>query len=111
MNKQLCMFEEQIDPTVDDLLSYGIDDYYMKNLYGETFGVIYDELNKLPKYAEYYEKLRSYLKNKLPNGTSKDTKFDSKPTFITDTKNIITIMGNRQQCPVYVYKMYENNFE
>lgn len=114
-DNQLSLFDE-VDPVdnnvdLEDLLSYGIDDYYMNNLYGETFGVIYDELNKLPKYKEYYEKLRSYLKSKLPNGTFENTKFDGKPTFITDTKNIISIRGNRQQCPIYVYKMYENNFE
>ena len=113
-DNQLSLFDEieetkQNDP-VEDLLSYGIDDYYKNNLRGRTFGVIREELNKIPTYAEYYKKLRNYLKNKLPNGTYESTDFKAKPTFITDSEDIITIKGNRQQCPIYVYTIYEKNF-
>lgn len=113
-DNQLSIFDDidPIDNNVDlkDLMSYGIDDYYMKNLRGKTFGIIREELNKIPKYAEYYKKLRNYLKNKLPNGTYENTRFDSKPTFITDSKEI-TIKGNRRQSPIFCYIDYEKEFE
>ena len=54
-DNQLSLFdleEKQNDP-VEDLLSYGIDEYYMNNLRGETFGKIKEELNKIPKYKLY----------------------------------------------------------
>lgn len=114
-NNQLSLFDEieetkQNDP-VEELLSYGVDKYYETWLKGETFGVIKKNISNVPKYNEYYEKLRNYLKNKLPNGTYDNTDYKAKPTFITDSEDIITIKGNRQQCPIYCYKMYENNFE
>ena len=110
-DNQLSLFDEikENDP-VEDLLSYGIDEYYMNNLRGETFGLIKEELNKIPKYKEYYNKLKKYLSSFIPEGNWGDKDWNNKTMLVNDDDTIV-IRGNRQYCPVYVYKMYENNFE
>ena len=99
---------------LEDLLSYGIDDYYKKHFSTGTplLRTIQEELEKLPKYDEYYKKLTEYLKVFLPVKDYETTgwSFTGKCMFINDD-NIITVRANRQQCPVYCYEMYKEEFE
>lgn len=106
------------DP-VEELLSYGVDDYYDKSLRGETFGVIAKNIQNVPRFHEYYEKLRTYLKNTLPIGTYDTVDFKDKPTYIEDSttpeyaygiKDLIVIKGNRKQSPIYCYNDYKRTF-
>ena len=112
-DNQLSLFDEiketkQNDP-VEDLLSYGIDEYYMNYLRCRTFGVIREELNKLPKYKEYYNKLKDYLSSFIPKGNWENKDWN-KQVMLVNNDDTIIIRGNRQQCPIYVYTMYEKNF-
>lgn len=99
---------------LEDLMSYGIDDYYKKHLSSGSplLSTIHEELSKLPKYDEYYKKLTEYLKVFLPVKDYETTgwNFTGKCMFINDD-NIITVRANRQQCPVYCYEMYKEEFE
>ena len=99
---------------LEDLMSYGIDDYYKKHLSSGSplLSTIHEELSKLPKYDEYYKKLTEYLKAFLPVKDYETTgwSFTGKCMFINDD-NIKTVRANRQQCPVYCYEMYKEEFE
>lgn len=106
---QLSIFDEidtknnNID--LKDLMSYGVDDYYNEHLKGETFGIIKENLANVPKYKEYYDKLKEYLKQYLPVKDLDTTgwSFTGKCMFIHD--DTIIVRSSRQQCPVYCYSM------
>jgi hypothetical protein len=104
---QLSMFDEIEDNNVDlkDLMSYGIDDYYKENCRGNVLWTIKEALEKLPNYKEYYNKLKKYVESKLPliNHDEAGSDFSRKLMFYVD--GVITVRGNRQQCPVYCYSM------
>lgn len=111
-DNQLSIFDE-IDPVdnnvdLEDLLSYGVDDYYEKEFKGKCviLSKIQETLSKLPKYKEYYDKLKTYLENKLPVRDIDEVDFkEDRYVFMCD--DVITVKENRCQSPIYCYKMYE----
>lgn len=112
-DNQLSLFDE-VDPVdnnvdLEDLLSYGVDDYYKKEFAGKCtiLSEIQNKLSKLPKYKEYYNKLKTYLENKLPVRDINEVDFrEDRYVFMCD--DVITVKENRCQSPIYCYKMYEN---
>lgn len=102
------------DP-IEELLSYGIDEYYSKMPYYRgtmTIREVEEELSKLPKYKEYMKKFGEYLKNILPITTYEElgSNFDKKCLIKTDTLGY-RINGNRQQSTAYCLEQYMKNME
>ena len=95
---------------IDDLLSYGIDDYYNKNFKGKgvLLNTIKSTLNKLPRYKEYYSKLKDYLFSVLPVRELKDVDFKEEKYVFLCEDGTITVKYKRQQCPIYCCEMYKN---
>jgi len=111
-DNQLSLFDEikENDP-LEDLLSYGIDEYYKKHFSTGTplLRTIQEELNKLPKYDEYYEKLETYLQKYLPLlNVCHASEINSKDKCMYYVgNNIIRVKGNREDRPIYCLSMVQ----
>lgn len=111
-DNQLSLFDEiKENDSVEDLLSYGIDEYY-KEHFSTGSPLLYDiyyELCELPNYKEYYSKLVDYLKTKIrveekPNflGNSKDGK-----EYMYFVDDFVRIYANRQDKPIFCLSMVQ----
>lgn len=108
-------FDNLEEDPIEELLSYGIDEYYCKMLKTRgcmTFNAIKKELLKLPKYKEYMKKFGEYLKSQLPLMTYEmvGNDFNKKCLIETDTIGY-RINGNRQQYTAYCLQQYMKTTE
>lgn len=110
-DNQLSLFDE-IDPVdnnvdLEDLLSYGVDDYYKKHFSTGTplLRVIDEELRKIPKYEEYHNKLIKYLKQHIPFKETHD--LCSKETCMYLIGDTIRVNHNRQDKPIFCLSMVQ----
>ena len=93
---------------IDDLLSYGVDDYYNNNFKEGTplLNTIKSTLNKLPRYKEYYSKLKDYLFSVFPVRELKDVNFREEKYVFLNEDGTITLKYKRRQSPIYCFEMY-----
>ena len=110
-DNQLSLFDE-VDPVdnnvdLEDLLSYGVDDYYKKHFSTGTplLRVIDEELRKIPKYEEYHNKLIKYLKQHIPFKETHD--LCSKETCMYLIGDTIRVNHNRQDKPIFCLSMVQ----
>jgi len=110
-DNQLSIFDE-IDPVdnnvdLEDLLSYGVDDYYKKHFSTGTplLRVIDEELRKIPKYEEYHNKLIKYLKQHIPFKETHD--LCSKETCMYLIGDMIRVNHGREDKPIFCLSMVQ----